>query len=55
MDDMTLIELFAHDAHTARQDEILAHHSAMLDRVDDRGPSAHGRHAANLGQHGQTA
>jgi ABC-type transporter Mla subunit MlaD len=24
------------DAHTARQDEILAHHSTMLDRLDDR-------------------
>jgi ABC-type transporter Mla subunit MlaD len=38
MDDLTLIQLFAQmDAHTARQDEILAHHSTMLDRVDDRG------------------
>ena len=48
MDDITLIQLFAQlDAHTARQDEILApqHHSTMLDsaephptrRVDDRG------------------
>ena len=37
MDDMTLIQLFAQlDAHTARQDEILAHHSTMLDRLDDR-------------------
>jgi septal ring factor EnvC (AmiA/AmiB activator) len=38
VDDPTLIQLFAQmDAHTARQDEILAHHSTMLDRVDDRG------------------
>ena len=37
MDDMTLIQLFAQmDAHTARQDDILQHHSTMLDRLDDR-------------------
>ena len=51
MDDMTLIQLFAQlDAHTtrqdailarmdarrARQDEILLHHTTMLDRLDDR-------------------
>ena len=37
MEDVTLVQLFAQmDAHTARQDEILAHHTTMLDRLDDR-------------------
>lgn len=37
MEDVTLVQLFAQmDRHLARQDEILAHHSVMFDRMDER-------------------
>jgi hypothetical protein len=36
VDDLTLIQLFAQmDAHTARHEAILAHHSTMLVRMDE--------------------